>query len=90
MYDRLLRVWKREIGLMDLDSASALQSNHAPEPGKLDSFRHAIWLLATIRKWDRLAVEDIRNGRLQAAWSARKQSRYWSKAYRFHCEVNLS
>jgi len=79
MYDRLLKVWAREIGLMDLASVTSLQENHRPVEGQFDRFRHAIWSLAVARKWHLLFLKDLRDRNLPYAWQTKSRAREWSR-----------
>lgn len=79
VYDKLLRVWKREIGLMDLDSVQALQDNHRPREGDFDRFRHAIWSMAVARKWHLLMIQSLNDKHLETAWRCKRHARSWSK-----------
>lgn len=80
MYSKLLKVWQREISLMDLDSVQALQANHAPVEGQsFDRFRHAIWSLATARKWHLLFLQDLADRNIPYAWHTKTRAREWAK-----------
>lgn len=82
-YGRLIAVWKREIGAMDLETVSNLQDNHRPITGDFDRFRHAIWSLAVARKWHLIFMQDLKEGKkrgnLDNAWKTKKHAREWAK-----------
>jgi len=79
VYSKLLKIWQREIGMMDLASVQALQDNHRPIEGDFDRFRHAIWSLAVARKWHLLMVQSLNDRHLETAWRCKRHARSWSK-----------
>lgn len=87
IYSRLMKVWERHISTLNADEAGQLADMHAPQQGKLDDMRHAIWLKAIARKWDRKCVEAIRDKRFHTAWLCRDHARYWTKSYRQHIQM---